>query len=121
MVKSVAILATALVLGFNQPSELVVPTPVEIMTAEVSAYTASPDETDNDHNTTASGKVAEGNMIACPSRYEFGTVIEIKGRQYICEDRMNRRYRKGNYFDILMDSKKEAYQWGRKIVEVKVF
>ena len=96
------------------------PIPIEVFFASVSAYTASPDETDLDHGTTASGKKAEGNIIACPSRYEFGTIVEIKGNEYICEDRMNKRYRSGNYFDILMETKKEAFKWGRRTVEVTV-
>ena len=122
MVAKVAFLATSLLLGFNQPSEvlLTITKPAEIIRAEVSAYTASLDETDSDHNTTASGKQAVGNMVACPSRYPFGTIVEIKGKKYICEDRMARRYRNGNYFDILMETKKEARQWGRRTVEVTI-
>lgn len=129
MVIKIVVLTTALWSGLMQPSVLhyVAPSvevqkiePAEIILAEVSAYTNSPDETDADNMITASGKVAEGNIVACPSRFNFGTKVEINGKIYVCEDRMNARYRDGDYFDILVETKEEAYNWGRRTVEVSI-
>lgn len=124
MVKVVA-LATLLAFGLSQPntSHFIypdIPKTFETILASVSAYTTAPDETDSDNLITASGKVAEEGMIACPSRFEFGTIVEIKGREFVCEDRMSRQYRAGNFFDILMKTKHDAFMWGRQIVEVRV-
>lgn len=96
------------------------PVVVEVLTAEVTAYTASPDETDDTPEITASGaRVADG-QVACPGRYPFGTRFEIAGRVYVCEDRMNLRYRDGNHFDVFVGSKAAAYEFGRKTLTVKV-
>jgi 3D (Asp-Asp-Asp) domain-containing protein len=96
------------------------PPSYEVVLAEVSAYTSSPDETWGDPFETASGERVRDGVIACPERYEFGTVVEIEGKEFECLDRMNKRYRDGNYFDIWMTEKELAYEWGRKKVEVKI-
>lgn len=89
--------------------------------AEVTAYTASVDETDSDPDIVASGKKTALGMAACPSWLEFGTKIKISGNEYVCEDRMSYRFRDGNYFDILMSSKKEALEWGRQTTKVLIY
>ena len=90
----------------------------EYVVAEVTMYNAVPEQTDSDYLTTASGlKIREG-MAACPIWLEFGTRIEIEGKEYYCQDRMNARYRTGNYFDILAETEEEARNWGRKTLEV---
>lgn len=94
--------------------------PHELMFAEVSAYTSSVDETDDTPNINAQGTKPGPGSIACPSRYEFGTEVIIKNESYFCDDRMNPRYAGGDYFDIWMETKTEAYQWGRRTVEVMV-
>jgi len=88
--------------------------------AEVSAYTSDPGETDDDPLTMASGKQVYAGAAACPSRYPFGTRIEVDGATYTCEDRMNARYRSGNYFDLWVETKAEAYQWGRRTINVRI-
>jgi len=95
--------------------------PVEVITASVSGYTASPDETDDTPDIVASGKKVAIGMVACPSRYAFGTEIEINGRKLVCEDRMNLRYRDKNNFDIFFASKSEAYAFGRQELQVKIY
>lgn len=98
----------------------ITPPPHETMLAEVSAYTSSVDETDDTPNINAAGTKPGPGSIACPSRYEFGTEIVIRDESYFCDDRMNPRYSGGDYFDIWMETKPEAFQWGRRQVEVKV-
>jgi len=85
-----------------------------------SAYTASADECGKSDGITASGrKVTEGRTLACPSRYPFGTKIEIDGMgTYVCEDRGGAI--RGNRFDIYMRTKKEAFAFGRRNLIARV-
>lgn len=92
----------------------------EVIVAEVSAYTSSTDETWGDPFETASGERVRPGVVACPSRYKFGQEVEIDGQIFTCLDRMNKRYREGNYFDIWMEHKSYALEWGRRSVEVKI-
>lgn len=92
----------------------------ESIPAVITAYTSSIDETDDTPFITASGSTTRRGVLACPSKYEFGTKIIIEGRQYVCEDRMNRRYRNKECFDIWVETKHEAFQWGRKELEIKI-
>lgn len=97
------------------------PPPIHnVVMAEVSAYTSSIDETDETPDITASGERTRDGVAACPSRYKFGTKIEIGGKEYVCLDRMNARYRDGNYFDIWIEGKKEALEWGRRTLSVNI-
>lgn len=91
-----------------------------VLIAEVTAYTSRPEETDDTPEITASGEIVYDGGIACPTRFEFGTKIEIAGRIYTCNDRMNRRYAESNHFDIWMESHEDAIHWGRRHVEVVV-
>ena len=71
-------------------------------------------------NTMASGKKVYEGAIACPSGYEFGDKIEIEGLgTYVCQDRMAKRFRNGNYFDVYMDSVIEAKEFGRQKLNFK--
>ena len=89
--------------------------------ATVTGYTSSVDETDDTPFLTASGETTRHGIVACPSRFEFGTVIEIEGTRYECKDRMNKRYRDQNRFDIWFETKTEARNWGVKEVVVAVY
>ena len=91
---------------------------VKIMLSEISAYTASKDETDDDPNTMANGEKPYLGAIACPRHLPFETKVIIEDKTYTCADRMNKRYT--NHFDILMETKKEAFQFGRKTLQVIV-
>jgi 3D (Asp-Asp-Asp) domain-containing protein len=79
-----------------------------------SAYTAAADECGKSDGITASGKkVQENRTLACPKQYKFGTKIEIDGMgTYVCEDRGGAI--KANHFDIYMQTKKEAFAFGRR-------
>lgn len=94
--------------------------PKESFTINASAYTASADECGNDKGITASGiKVAVNRTIACPPEIPFGVKIEIEGMgTYVCEDRGGAI--KGNKIDIYMETKAEAFAFGRKNLTAKV-
>ena len=93
---------------------------IEVLVAEVTAYTASEDETDSTPTITASGATVQEGFVACPKRYEFGTQIVIGDQLYECQDRMHWRYTHGNYFDIFMETKQMAYSFGRQTLQVKI-
>lgn len=89
-------------------------------TINASAYTAAADECGKSDGITASGiKVKENRTLACPPQYPFGTKIKIENiGTLICEDRGGAI--KGNHFDIYMETKKEAFAFGRKNLEAEV-
>lgn len=94
--------------------------PKEPFVINASAYTASADECGNDKGITASGiKVAEKRTIACPPEFPFGAKIAIEGMgTYICEDRGGAI--KGNHIDIYVETKKEAFAFGRQNLMAQV-
>lgn len=85
-----------------------------------SAYTAAADECGKDDGITASGlKVEEGRTLACPPEYPFGTVINIEGiGERRCEDRGGAI--KGNKFDIYMETKTDAFAFGRRNLTAEI-
>jgi len=95
------------------------PTTTQIQ-ATVTAYTSDPAETDDNPLETASGTVPGPGTIACPSRWPFGTRVEIEGQMYTCEDRMNKRYRETEHYDVWLASKDEAWEWGRREMTILV-
>ena len=85
----------------------------------VTAYSSSPDETDDDPFITANGKfVRDG--FAATNILPFGTKIKIPSlfgdKIFTIEDRMH--YRKTNVVDIWMESKEKALKFGAHYVEV---
>ena len=79
-----------------------------------SAYTAAADECGKSDGITASGlKVKEKETIACPPHFPFGTKLNVEGMgTYVCEDRGGAI--KNNHIDIYMETKKEAFAFGRR-------
>lgn len=79
-----------------------------------SAYTAAADECGKSDGITASGlKVKEKRTLACPPAFPFGTKVQIEGvGTLVCEDRGGAI--KGNHFDIYVETKKEAFAFGRR-------
>lgn len=94
--------------------------PTKMVAATVTAYTSSEDETDDRPWETANGNHAGHGSIACPSKYEFGTTVEIEGSSYTCDDRMNARYRDEEHFDVWMATKTEAKEWGVRKTSVAI-
>lgn len=90
----------------------------QIIQGEVTKYSSEPGQTDDSPFITANGDHVGPGTIACPSRFAFGTKIEIDGKTYFCNDRMAKRYRDGNYFDIWVDDTEEAIRFGRQKLDV---
>lgn len=68
---------------------------------------------------TASGTQATaGRTIAAPSKFAFGTKLNIGGQIYTVEDRGGAI--KGNRIDIYVDSHSAALQWGVRYLPVSV-
>jgi 3D (Asp-Asp-Asp) domain-containing protein len=94
--------------------------PKEKFTINASAYTAAADECGKNDGITSSGlKVEEKRTLACPPAYPFGTKISIEGVGVLrCEDRGGAI--KGNHFDIYMETKSEAFAFGRRNLVAEV-
>lgn len=94
--------------------------PKDRFTINASAYTAAADECGKSDGITASGlKVAEKRTLACPPAFPFGTKISIEGMgEFRCEDRGGAI--KGNKFDIYMETKPEAFAFGRRNLTAQV-
>jgi len=71
--------------------------------AYVTGYNTVPAQTDRDPCVAASGVNICGrrDTIACPPLLPFGTLVEVRGKTFVCEDRMARRFR--GRFDINCD------------------
>lgn len=89
-------------------------------TVNASAYTAAADECGKSDGITASGlKVQKNETIACPPHLPLGTKLAIEGMgTFICEDRGGAI--KGNHIDIYMETKSEAFAFGRKNLVAEV-
>ncbi len=89
-------------------------------TVNASAYTAAADECGKSDGITASGlKVAEKRTLACPREFPFGTKLKIEGLgEYRCEDRGGAI--KGNKIDIYVETKKEAFAFGRQNLTAEI-
>lgn len=89
-------------------------------TINASAYTAAADECGKSDGITASGlKVEENRTLACPANFPFGAKIAIEGMGvYRCEDRGGAI--KGNHIDIYMETKAEAFAFGRQHLEAEI-
>ena len=86
------------------------------------AYSSTPDQTDDSPFITASNKYVEDGIIA-NNMLPFGTKVRIPGlygdKIFTVEDRMNRR--KGDYhIDIWMPDRPSALDFGVKKVEIEV-
>lgn len=104
--------------------ELAPEKPDRVMDAVITAYTSTPDQTDDSPFIAASGKRVYDGMIAA-NGLPFGTKIKIPSlygdKIFEVQDRMNRRYGLGR-MDIWLDTTRaEAMKFGVKRVEVQIF
>ena len=87
----------------------------------VTAYSSTPDQTDDTPFTTASGTQVRWGVVAA-NFLPIGTLVRIPdhfGDQvFVVEDRMNARY--NVHLDIWMQTRQEAKQWGLRQVRVEV-
>jgi 3D (Asp-Asp-Asp) domain-containing protein len=88
---------------------------------EFTAYNPIESQTDADPNIMASNKEVYDGAIACPAYYEFGTKIEVEGMgTYTCDDRMGKRYRHKENFDIVLADYDDAVNFGRKQLKYRI-
>ena len=89
-------------------------------TINASAYTAAADECGKSDGVTASGlKVKENHTIACPPQFPLGTKMKIEGLgDFVCEDRGGAI--KENHIDIYMETKTQAFAFGRKNLTAEI-
>jgi 3D (Asp-Asp-Asp) domain-containing protein len=87
----------------------------------VTAYSSSPDETDDTPFTTANNTEVHDGVIAT-NLLPFGTLVKIPDyfgdKVFMVEDRMHRR--KTNFVDIWMPSKERAKNFGIHYTEILV-
>jgi 3D (Asp-Asp-Asp) domain-containing protein len=103
-------------------------TPNRVVTADLSAYTSTPGQTDDSPFIAANGKRVHDGMIAV-NGLPFGTIIKIPeifgDKEFIVEDRMNKRYKcydEKCSMDIWMDATvQEARKFGRKTVTAEIY
>lgn len=86
--------------------------------ATVTAYTSSEDETDSTPFENASGTRPARGSVACPRALAFGTQVVIEGKTYTCDDRMHGKY--ADRYDIWVESKAEAFEWGRRTLAIVI-
>lgn len=84
----------------------------EITNAVVTAYSSSPDETDDTPFTTASNQTVRDGIVA-NNCLPFGTKVRIGGNEFEVQDRMNRKYG-CEHFDVWMPSKHLALEYGKQ-------
>jgi hypothetical protein len=88
----------------------------------VTGYNTVPAQTDDTPCIAASGANICGrrDTVACPPLLKLGTVVEIRGKKYVCADRMARKYR--GRFDINCDKDMSCpYKVaGRALVKVEL-
>jgi len=143
LILSIVLLIIGAIIGFNltkdikrdykpppqitimQGNTLIAVSPIAMIKGRVygvlTKYTNRVEETDDTPNIMASGRTVYIGAIACPSNLDFGTTIKIDGKNYTCEDRMAKRYRNKNHFDIFEFDYNEAREFGRQQKEVIIY
>jgi 3D (Asp-Asp-Asp) domain-containing protein len=108
--------ATAVTAAATRPLKV-----VDRITLHITAYTSSPEETDDTPFITASGSRTRDGVVAT-NILPFGTKVKIPSlfgdKIFTVEDRMNRRFQ--DRLDIWTETKAEAYRIGIRTAEVVV-
>lgn len=93
----------------------------KVMEVWVTAYSSTPEETDDTPFITASGGSVRSGIVAT-NLLPFGTKVQIPevfgDRVFVVEDRMHSR--KTNFIDIWMPTKEEAVEFGIAYTEILV-
>lgn len=95
--------------------------PVKKVRMMVTAYSSTPDQTDDTPFIAASGKHVFDGMIAI-NGIKFGTKVKLPklfgDKVFVVEDRMHAR--KVNHADVWMETRQEAINFGAKITDVEI-
>ena len=118
MLKAASLLLPLALVTTGEPQEA---PGFEEIRAYVTGYNTVPAQTDSDPCTAASGANICGrrDAVACPRHIELGTVVEIRGTTYICEDRLAKKY--NIRFDISCDKDKSCPGQVTGWTTIKVF
>jgi hypothetical protein len=99
------LMATSLLipLALTTSADLKTPQSYDAVRAFVTGYNTVTAQTDDTPCIAASGANICGrhDAVACPRVIDLGTVVEIRGTTYVCEDRTARKY--NSRFDISCD------------------
>jgi len=85
--------------------------------AVVTAY--CPNSCDDPDCIMANGEKAYYGAAACPRAIPFGTKIKVDGYEFVCKDRLARKY--DDRFDIFMDDCENARLSGKHNEEVIIY
>ncbi len=94
---------------------LVPPKPPKIVRMEVTAYTV---EEGNGDGVTASGVVGTPFYTAACDSLPIGIKLRINGEIWEVQDRFGGGY--GDRLDLLMETKEQCYEWGRRWIDVEI-
>lgn len=93
----------------------------KIYTVTATAYSSTPDQTDDSPFITASGTHVRDGIVAT-NFLPFGTIIKIPDlygdKIFVVEDRMNRRY--WDRVDIWFSERETALRFGKKTITIEV-
>ena len=89
--------------------------------AHVTGYNTVAGQTDSTPCIAASGANICGrrDVVACPRHIRLGTVVEIRGTTYVCEDRLAKKF--DDRFDISCDKDKACPYQVAGWTDIKVF
>lgn len=97
------------------------PAPIAVKKVYITAYSSTPEETDDTPFITASGKKVRDGIVAS-NFLKMGTKIRIPSifgnKVFVVEDRMHPKMT--NVVDIWMPSKDEAIRFGRNYAEIEI-
>lgn len=98
--------------------------PIKTFWVYATAYSSTPDQTDDTPFITAMGTEVRDGVVATnilPFRARVKFPKEFGDKIFNVEDRMNRRYNHLNRVDIWMPTREEAIQFGARWLEAEVY
>ena len=102
-----------------EPNVIEVYNDFKVIEADITGYSSEIGQTDSTPFLTAAQTKVRDGVIACPRYIKFFTKVEVDGKEYSCEDRMNIRYM--DRFDIYFESKEEALEFGIKKLKIIIY
>lgn len=96
--------------------------PRRVMYVTVTAYSSTPDQTDDSPFIAATGKRVHDGMVAA-NFLRFGTRVRFPDnygdKNFFVEDRMHERF--SDRMDIWMETREEAMQFGIRRIKVEIY
>lgn len=68
----------------------------------------------------ANTQKVHSHSVACPAYLPFNTKVIINKKAYYCHDRMDLKYRNGNFFDVWYPNCDDALNFGRQKLKVTI-